>query len=157
MANVKPIPENYHAVTPYLFVKGAAKAIDFYKNVFGATEMMRMPGPDGQIMHAELKIGDSVIMLSDEHPQMNAISPQTLGGSPVLLHVYMQDVDAVVQKATSAGAKLLQPVKDQFYGDRSGTIADPFGHIWSVATHVEDVSPEELRKRMASMHQAASA
>jgi PhnB protein len=157
MANVRPVPENYHAVTPYLFVKGATRAIDFYKNVFGATEIMCMPGPDGQIMHAELKIGDSIVMLSDEHPQMNAVSPQALGGSPVLLHVYMPDVDAVVQKATGAGAKLLQPVRNQFYGDRSGTITDPFGHMWSIATHVEDVSPEDLQRRVAAMRQSASA
>ncbi len=147
---VKPIPENYHAVTPYLIVNGAAKAIDFYKNVFGAQEIMRMPGPNGKVGHAELKIGDSIIMLADEHPEMDAQSPQSVGGTPVSLLVYVEDVDNVFKKALSAGAKESRPVKDQFYGDRSGIITDPFGHKWSVATHVEDVSPEEMQRRMAA-------
>jgi PhnB protein len=156
MSNVKPIAEGYHSVTPYLFIKGAASAIDFYKNVFGATERMRMPGPKGEIMHAELKIGDSVVMLGEENIQMGAKSPLSLGGSAISLYVYVTDVDATVVKATDAGAKLVRPVKDQFYGDRSGTVIDPFGHIWSVATHVEDVSPEEMKKRMATaMSQSA--
>jgi PhnB protein len=154
MADVRPTPEGYHSVTPYLFIKGAASAIDFYKNVFGATELMRMPGPNGQIMHAELRIGDSIVMLSDENPQMSALSPQSLGGTAAGLNVYIADVDAVTQKAVDAGAKIVRPVKDQFYGDRSGTLIDPFGHMWSVATHVEDVSPEEMQKRMS---QAAGA
>jgi PhnB protein len=158
MTNINPTPEGYHSVTPYLFIKGAAGAIEFYKNVFGATEVMRMPGPNGQIMHAELKIGDSKIMLSDENPQMGALSPQTIGGTASGLNVYIADVDVVVQKAVDAGAKLVRPVKDQFYGDRSGSIIDPFGHMWSVATHVEDVSPEEMSKRAAAaMSQAAGA
>jgi PhnB protein len=158
MPNIKPIPEGYHSVTPYLFIKGAASAIEFYKNVFGATEVMRMPGPNGQIMHAEMRIGDSIVMLSDENPQMGALSPQSIGGTAGGLNVYIADVDAVTQKAVDAGAKLVRPVKDQFYGDRSGSIIDPFGHMWSVATHVEDVAPEELRKRAAAaMSQAAGA
>lgn len=147
---VKPIPENYHAVTPYLVVQGAAKAIDFYKKVFGAQELLRMPGPGGKVMHAELKIGDSMIMLADEHPEMDARAPQSFGGSPVSLLVYVTDVDAVFKEAMSAGAKEVRPVKDQFYGDRSGIVTDPFGHKWSIATHVEDVSQEEMKRRMAA-------
>jgi PhnB protein len=154
MSNVRPVPEGYHSVTPYLFIKGAASAIEFYKNVFGATEVMRMPGPNGQIMHAELRIGDSIVMLSDENPQMGALSPQSIGGTATGLNVYLANVDAVAQKAIDAGAKLVRPVKNQFYGDRSGTLIDPFGHMWSVATHVEDVPPEEMQKRMS---QAAGA
>jgi PhnB protein len=156
MANVKPIPEGYRSVTPYLFVKGAAKAIEFYKNVFGASERMRMPTPDGKILHAELKIGDSIIMLTDENAQMGATSPQTLGGTSISIHVYVENVDSVAQRAVESGAKLVRPVKDQFYGDRTGTLIDPFGHMWSVATHIEDVSSEEMQKRAASaMSQAA--
>jgi len=158
MTSVNPIPHGYHTVTPYLFVKGAAEAIEYYKKVFGAAEVVRMPGPGGKIMHAEIKIGDSTVMLADESPQMGSVSPVTLGGSPSLLHVYVADVDAVTQKAVDAGAKLVRPVKDQFYGDRTGTIVDPFGHVWNVGTHVEDVSPEEMRKRMAAaMSQTAGA
>ena len=156
MSNVKAIPDGYPIVIPYLYIKGAASAIEFYKNVFGAVEKVRMPGPNGSIGHAELKIGDSMVMLSDEHPQMGALGPQSVGGSPVALHVYAKDVDAVVKKAVDAGATVDRPVKNQFYGDRSGTITDPFGHRWYVATHVEDVAPEEMRKRMAAaMSQAA--
>jgi PhnB protein len=158
MSTVKPTPEGYHSVTPYLFIKGAASAIEFYKNVFGATEVMCMASPNGQIMHAELKIGDSIVMLGDENPQIGALSPQSIGGTACGLHVYVANVDAVTQKAIDAGAKLVRPVKDQFYGDRSGTLIDPFGHMWSVATHVEDVPPEELQKRAsAAMSQAAGA
>ena len=156
MASVKPIPEGYHSVTPYLFVRSAASAIDFYKNVFGATEIVRMAGSNGKIMHAELKIGDSIVMLADENPPTGVMSPQTIGGFSVGLHVYVENVDAVIQKAVENGAKLLRPIKNQFYGDRSGSVLDPFGHMWSVATHVEDVSPEEMRKRMtAAMSQTA--
>jgi PhnB protein len=155
MPNVKPTPDGFHNVTPYLFVRNAAGAIDFYKSVFGAAEIMRMPGPDGRIMHAEIKIGDSIVMLADENPHMGMMSPQTVGGFSAGMHVYVEKVDAVVQKAIDNGAKLLRPIKDQFYGDRSGSVLDPFGHLWSVATHVEDVSPEELKKRMAGMSQAA--
>jgi PhnB protein len=155
MSDVKPLPDGYHNVTPYLFVRTAALAIDFYKTVFGAVETVRMPGPDGRIMHAELKIGDSIIMLADENPQNGVMSPQTVGGYSVGLHVYVEEVDAVYKKAVDNGAKALRPVKDQFYGDRSGSLLDPFGHMWSVATHVEDVSPDEMRKRMKAMSQAA--
>ena len=156
MATVKPIPEGYHSVTPYLFVRSAASAIDFYRNVFGATEVVRMAGSNGKIMHAELRIGDSIVMLADENPPTGVMSPQTIGGFSVGLHVYVENVDAVIQKAVESGAKLLRPIKNQFYGDRSGSLLDPFGHMWSVATHVEDVSPEEMRKRMtAAMSQTA--
>ena len=156
MGSVKAIPDGYHNVTPYLFVKGAVGAIDFYKKVFGATEIMRMAGPTGKIMHAEVKIGDSIVMLADENLQTGVMSPQTIGGYSVGLHVYVENVDAVIQKAVENGAKPLRSIKDQFYGDRSGSVLDPFGHMWSVATHVEDVSPEEMRKRMtAAMSQAA--
>ena len=156
MPNVKPIPDGYHNVTPYLFVRDAAKAIEFYKNVFGATETVRMPGPGGKIMHAEIKIGDSTVMLADENAQMGALSPVSIGGAGSLLNVYVPNVDATVQKAVAGGAKVLREVKDQFYGDRTGSIQDPFGHLWSVATHVEDVTPEEMKKRMtAAVGQAA--
>jgi PhnB protein len=156
MGNVKTIPEGYHNVTPYLFVRSAGSAIDFYKSVFGATEVVRMAGPNGKIMHAELRIGDSIVMLADENPQTGVMSPQTIGGFSVGLHLYVENVDAVIQKAVESGAKLLRPIKNQFYGDRSGSLLDPFGHMWSVATHVEDVSPEEMRKRMtAEMSQTA--
>jgi PhnB protein len=147
---VKPIPDGYHSVTPYLVVGDGARAIEFYKEAFGATELFRMDGPGGKIHHAEIRIGDSNIMLADEHPEMNARSPQTLGGSPVSLMLYVTDVDATVGKAVEAGAKLLRPVADQFYGDRTGGVEDPFGHAWYIATHVEDVAPEELQKRAAA-------
>jgi PhnB protein len=156
MATVKPIPEGYHNVTPYLYVRGAASAIDFYKSAFGATELMRMPGPDGRIMHAELKIGDSTLMLADENPRMGIMSPQTIGGYSSGYLLYVADVDSVIHKAIENGAKPLHPIKNQFYGDRSGLILDPFGHMWTVATHIEDVSPEEIQKRMSSaMSQSA--
>ena len=151
MAKAKPKPDGYHTATPYLIVKNAASAIDFYTRAFGATELMRFPGPGGTIMHAEIKIGDSPIMLADECPEMNALSPPSLGGSPVLLALYVEDVDAVTQQAIAAGAKVERPVQNQFYGDRSGTLVDPFGHRWSIATHVEDVSFEEMQRRMAAM------
>jgi PhnB protein len=147
---VKAIPDGYHSITPYLVVKGAAKAIDFYKKAFGATERFRMPGPDGRVGHAELQFGDSVIMLADECPERGALAPQG-GALPLSLYLYMENVDAVIDRAVSAGAKLKQPVVNQFYGDRSGGVEDPFGHTWYVATHVEDVSPDELQKRMAAM------
>jgi PhnB protein len=147
MAAVKPIPEGYPRVTPYLCVDGASAAIDFYSAVFGATERMRMPAPDGKVAHAELQFGDSVVALSDEYPELGARSPKAFGGSPVTMSVYVEDVDAVFEQALKAGAKALRPVEDQFYGDRSGQFEDPFGHRWSVGTHVEDVSPEEMAKR----------
>ena len=149
MANVNPIPDGYPRVTPYLCIDGAAAAIDFYKDVFGATERMRMPAPDGRIGHAELQIGDSLVMLADEYPEMNVRGPKAIGGTPVSLSVYVEDVDAVFDRAVQAGATSLRPVADQFYGDRSGSFEDPFGHQWHVASHVEDVPPEEMEKRAA--------
>ncbi len=145
------MPDGYHTVTPYLIVKDAAKAIDFYKRAFGATESMRMRGSGGKIMHAEIKIGDSAIMLADEFPEMNALSPQSLGGSPIFLFLHVEDVDALTRQAIAAGATAERPVQNQFYGDRSGTIVDPFGHRWTIATHIEDVSPEEMERRMEAM------
>jgi len=145
---VKPIPDGYHAVTPYLIVQGAARAIDFYKTAFGATELMRIGGPGGKIGHAEIKIGDSAVMLADEHPDMGYRSPQSLGGAGVSLMLYVEQVDTVFKRAISAGAKELRPVVNQFYGERSGTLEDPFGHVWTVATHVEDLSAEELDRRV---------
>lgn len=149
MANVKPIPEGYPQVTPYLYIDGAAAAIEFYSKIFGAKERMRMPAPHGKIGHAELQIGDSVIMLADEYPEMDVRGPKAVGGTPVTISVYVEDVDSVFDRAVKEGAKALRPVEDQFYGDRSGQFEDPFGHRWSVATHVEDVSPEEMAKRAA--------
>jgi PhnB protein len=154
---IKPIPDGYHSITPYLIVNGAANAIDFYKHAFGAVELMRMPGPDGKLGHAEIRIGDSVIMLADEHPEMGYRSPKSLGGSAVSLVVYVERVDDVFGRAVAKGAKQLQPIKDQFYGDRSGTLQDPFGHTWTVATHVEDVPPEEMRRRAEKFMQSANA
>jgi len=150
MPNVKPIPENYHTVTPYLIVNNAVGAIEFYKKIFGATELMRMPMPDGRLGHAELKIGDSTVMLADEFPEANAHSPLSIGGSPVSMLLYVEDVDAVFADAVAAGSKVLKPIQDQFYGDRTGTLTDPFGHQWTIATHKEDVSPEEMKRRMAA-------
>jgi PhnB protein len=147
----KPVPEGYHHVTPYLIIKGAAAAMDFYKDVFGATEVMRMPQQDGRIGHAEMKMGDSFIMLADEYPEMDTISPTTLGNSTVGILLYVDDVDATFNKAVSRGARVSKPLADQFYGDRSGTVIDPFGHKWTIATHVEDVSPEEIERRMAAL------
>lgn len=145
---VNPVPEGYHSVTPYLVITGAAKAIDFYKKVFGATEVLRMDEPGtNRVGHAELKIGDSHIMLADEYPAMGHRSPTTLGGAGVSLLLYVPDCDSVVKQAVSAGAKLERPIQDQFYGDRSGTILDPFGHVWTIATHIEDLSPAELTER----------
>lgn len=143
----KAIPDGFHGATPYLCVKDAAKALDFYKKAFGAQELMRMGGPDGKIGHAEIKIGEAVVMIADEFPDMGFLSPQTIGGSPVGMMVYVEDVDGFVNKATTAGAKILKPVADQFYGDRSGQLEDPFGHRWYIATHIEDVPPEEMKKR----------
>ena len=149
---VKPIPDGYHTVTPYLIIKGAAGAIEFYKKAFGATELFRMTQPDGRVGHAEIKIGNSPLMLADEFPEMGARSPQSFGGSPVSILLYVEDVDAFAGQAIAAGAKVIRPVKDQFYGDRSGSFEDPFGHHWHIATHKEDVSPEEMHKRAAAAH-----
>jgi PhnB protein len=144
---VKFQPEGYHTLTPYLIVRGGAEAIDWYKKVLGAVELFRFPGPPGKIGHAELKIGDSLFMLADEFPEMDARSPQAFGGSPVGILVYVTDVDAIFKGAVAAGAKIVKPLQDQFYGDRSGTIADPFGHKWTIATHKEDVAPDEMARR----------
>lgn len=146
---VKPIPDGYSRVTPYLIVDGASAAIDFYKSALGATERMRMGAPGDKVGHAELEIGDSVIMLADEAPEMDALSPSAVGGTPVSLHVYVEDADGVFAQAIGAGAKELQPLEDKFYGDRTGSFEDPFGHRWHIASHVEDVPPDEMEKRMA--------
>ncbi len=148
--NVKPIPDGYPRVMPHLICQDAARALDFYKQVFGAQELMRMDSPDGKLAHAELRIGDSVIMMADEFPEFGNRAPQSIGGSPVVLHIYVEDVDAVAAKAVAAGAKVLIPVADQFYGDRSGRFADPFGHLWIISTHIEDVPPEEMGQRAAA-------
>ena len=148
---VKPIPEGYHSLTPYLVIKGASEAIEYYKRVFGATERMRMDAPGGTIGHAELQIGDSVLMLADEVSEMGHRSPKTLGGSPASLVLYVEKVDEVWKRALDAGAKQIRPLENQFYGDRMGTLEDPFGHVWSVATHIEDVSPEEMARRSEEM------
>ena len=152
---VRPIPEGYSSVTPYLIVGGAARAIDYYKLAFNATEIMRFEGPGGSIAHAELQIGNSRIMLGDESPQMGHKSPQTLGGSSVGLMIYVPDADAVFKRALNAGGEEVRPLQDQFYGDRSGTLNDPFGHQWTIATHVEDVPEEEMKRRMEAAMSAA--
>jgi PhnB protein len=147
----KPIPDGYAAVTPYLIVQGVAQAIEFYKKAFNATERMRLPMPDGKIAHAEIEIGGSVVMMGEENPQMGAKSPKTLLGSPVTIHLYVEDVDAIFRQAVSAGATVVRPVQNMFYGDRSGGLSDPFGHLWYVASHVEDVPPQEIAQRAAAM------
>src|SRR6266851_528159 len=148
-AAVKPIPEGYRTVTPYLIVSGASDAIAFYESALGAEELMRIDGPGGKIGHAEIRIGDSRIMLADEHPEIQALSPKTIGGSPVSIHLYVENVDAAVERAVAAGAKLVRPVADQFYGDRTGGIEDPFGYRWFIATHKEDLTMDEIRRRAA--------
>jgi len=147
---VKPIPAGYHTVTPYLYIRGAARAIDFYKKAFGATELMRLADPDGRVAHAEIKIGDSPIMLADEMPDMNIRGPESLGGNGSSILLYVEDVDRRFNQAVAAGAQVVQPVKDQFYGDRSGTVEDPFGHSWTLATHTKDVPMEEINKHFAA-------
>ena len=149
------VPKGYHVVTPYLSIKGAAGAIAFYTKALGAKEVMRMPGPDGTIGHAEIQIGDSRIMLADEYPDMNFRGPRAFGGTPVHIHVYVKDADKVAKKSVAAGAKQLRPVVDQFYGDRSGSLQDPFGHVWHVATHKKDISLKEMKKRAAAMASTA--
>jgi PhnB protein len=147
---VNPIPDGYHSITPYLIIDGAGDAIEFYKKVFGATEIMRMPwGAEGKLGHAEIQIGNSRIMMADEHPEMGAKGPGGFGGSPVMIHVYLEEVDKVAERAVAAGAEIVRPLQDQFYGDRSGMFKDPFGHLWAIASHVEDVAPEELARRAA--------
>ena len=144
---VKPIPEGYHSVTPYLCVDGAAEGIAFYKKAFGAKERMRMGAPGGKIAHAEITIGDSILMMADEFPEMDFRSPKARGGTPVTLHIYVKNVDQAFARAVEAGATVKQPVKNQFYGDRSGTLQDPYGHIWHLSTHVEELSMKEIMKR----------
>jgi PhnB protein len=147
-SKVKPIPDGYHTATPYLILNDAAKAIEFYKRAFGAAELARFPAPGGKVGHAEIKIGDSTIMLADEFPGMGHMSPASLGGTPVSIMLYVNDVDATAAQAVSAGAKVTKPVQDQFYGDRSGTLTDPFGHVWHISTHKEDVPPDEMDRRV---------
>lgn len=149
--NVKPVPEGYHTVTPYLIVRDAAAAIDFYKKAFNATERMRLEGPEGKIGHAEIVVEGSRVMMADEHPDMDVLGPQSRGGTTVSLLIYVEDVDARYDQAIEAGGKEIRPLTDQFYGDRSGTIEDPFGHSWSIATHIEDVTDEEVERRYGEM------
>ncbi len=144
---VKPIPDGYHGATPYLVVNGAAAAIEFYKKAFGAAELMRLNGPGEKIGHAEVKIGEAIIMLADEYPDWGFLGPKSLGGTPVSIMIYVEDVDKVFDQAVAAGAKAVKPVKDEFYGDRTGRLEDPFGHAWHISTHKEDVSLEEMQKR----------
>jgi uncharacterized glyoxalase superfamily protein PhnB len=146
--SVKPIPEGYHTLTPFLTVRNAERAIEFYKQAFGAQERGVAKGPDGKVMHAEVKIGDSVIMLSDEYPEFGSLSPQSVGGSPMGLHIYIENVDAAFDRAVKAGAQVEMPVMDQFWGDRYGKLKDPFGHKWSIATHVKDMSADEMKRSM---------
>lgn len=148
---VQAIPAGYHSVTPYMIVKGAALALEFYKKAFGAKELSRSSSPEGEIMHAEIQIGNSIIMLADEYPHMDMRGPQAMNGTPIFIHLYVEDVDSLTAKAVAAGAKVLRPLQDQFYGDRSGSIKDPFGHVWTVSTHKEDVSPEEMDKRLEEL------
>ncbi len=150
MANVKPIPDGYHSITPYLHIHGAARALDFYKQAFGARELVRLAGADGKIGHAEIMIGDSIVMLADEVPEMGIHSPSSLKGTSVSIVLYVEDVDKVVARAIKAGATIRRPLEDKFYGDRSATLADPFGHEWTVSTHLEDVEPEEFKRRMVA-------
>jgi len=156
MANVKPIPDGYPQVTPYLAVDDANAAIDFYTTVFGARERMRMDAPGGKVGHAELQFGDSLVMLADEFPEMGNRSPRSVGGTPVTISVYVDDVDAAFDRALRAGAKELRPLENQFYGDRTAQIEDPFGHRWSISTHIEDVPPDEMQRRTAEMAQRMS-
>lgn len=149
--SAKPIPDGYHTLTPYLIVKDAVSALEFYKKAFGATVLMRLADTTGKIGHAEIKVGNSPIMLADEFPEMGARGPQSLGGSPVFLVLYVEDVDSLFNQAVAAGATAVRPVQDQFYGDRSGTLTDPFGHIWTIATHKEDLTPEQIQQRFEAI------
>jgi PhnB protein len=148
---VQPIPAGYSGVTAYLVIRGAARALEFYTKAFGATEVLRLPGPDGRIGHAEIRIGDGHVMLADESPDMGFLSPESIGGSPVSLMFYVPDVDARFAKALAAGATVKHAIKDQFYGDRSGSVIDPFGYVWTIATHVEDVPEDEMQRRITAM------
>jgi PhnB protein len=145
--NVNPIPKGFEGATPYLYIKGAREAMEFYKKAFGATELFHMDAPGGKIGHAEMKIGNAIFMLADEYPDMKILSPRTIGGTAVAIYVYVPDVDAFAKRATEAGVKVLRPLENQFYGDRSFHLEDPFGHRWGFASHVEDVSPDELARR----------
>jgi len=149
---VRPIPEGMHSVTPHLVCAGAAEAIEFYKRAFGATEAGRMPGPDGKLMHAQVRIGDSAVMLVDEFPQWGSFGPKSLKGTPVTIHLYVNDVDATTAQAVAAGAKVVMPVTDMFWGDRYGQVEDPFGHRWSIATHKQDLTPEQMMQGMKEMN-----
>ena len=149
---VKAIPDGYHSMTPYLIIDGAAKAIEFYTKAFGATELLRLPGPGGKLGHAEIKIGDSILMMADEMPEMGYRGPKALGGSPVGILLYVDDVARTFEKAVVAGAMVDRPIQDQFYGDRNGSVIDPFGYKWTISTHVEDVPPEEMQRRVAALH-----
>jgi PhnB protein len=151
-AHVKPIPDGYEGATPYLCCKEAVAALDFYRDAFGAVELMRKSGPGGKVGHAEIRLGRAIVMLADEFPEMDFRSPRSIGGTPVNLYLYVEDVDAFARRAVAAGATLRRPVETQFYGDRSCTLEDPFGHVWIVATHVEDVPPEELDRRAAALY-----
>jgi PhnB protein len=153
----KPVPPGHRAATPYLIIKEAARAIEFYKQAFGAVELLCLADPTGRVEHAEIRIGEAPIMLADETPDIGAQSPQSLGGSPVCIHLYVDDVDALAERALAAGIKVVRPVKDQFYGDRSGTFADPFGHIWTIATHKEDLTPEEIQRRVEAARKQTGA
>lgn len=157
MSNVRPVPEGYHTVTPYLVMDRAGEALEFYKKAFGATEKMRLPTPEGTIGHAEIVIGDSPVMLADPCPVMEFKGPESYGGTPVSIMLYVENVDEVFQQAIAAGATEMRPVQDQFYGDRMGTLKDPFGHVWTIGTHIEDVSPEEIQRRMAEMAEKQAA
>jgi uncharacterized glyoxalase superfamily protein PhnB len=154
MQKVKPIPDGMHSVTPHLVCAGAAQAIEFYKKAFGAVEGGRLRGPDGRIMHALIRIGDSSVMLVDEMPEWGALGPKALKGSPVTIHLYVENADATFERAVKAGAKVVMPIADQFWGDRYGKLEDPFGHHWSIGTHLRDVSPEEMQQAMQSMPKA---
>jgi PhnB protein len=149
---VSPIPEGYHSVTPYLLIGGASAAIDFYVRAFGAVERLRLTGPDGRIGHAEIRIGDSHLMLADEHPEMDFLGPQSRGGTCVTMHLYVADADAVFARAIAAGAKELRPLCDQFYGDRSGAVTDPWGHVWSIASRIEDITSDEIQRRFQELY-----
>jgi PhnB protein len=155
-SKVKPIPDGHHTVAPYLAIKNAVSALEFYKKALGATETYKLILPDGRLGHAEIRLGDSLIMLSDEFPEFGGKAPESLGGSPVSIHLYVEDVDTFVKRAVAAGARELKPVADQFYGDRSGQIEDPYGHLWWVGTHKEDVAPEEMQKRVQALFARAT-